>query len=161
MKKVEIWTDGCCKGNPGVGGYGAVLLYYDKDGTTHKKELKQGFNNTTNNRMELLAAIEALKLLKYSCDVDLHSDSKYLVDAFNQDWVSNWEKNNYKNSKKEIIKNKDLWTELISLSKMHNINFIWVKGHDGIENNERCDDLANEALKSDLIDDNGFDGQAD
>ena len=152
MKKVEIWTDGCSKGNPGIGGYGIVLIYKDNK-KEHIKEIKQGFKLTTNNRMELMAGIVALRELKYSCDVTFYSDSKYVVDAFNSGWVDSWEKKNFRLGKSNEVKNIELWKEMIEEVKKHKIKFVWVKGHAGNKYNERCDLLANMALDEELIDD--------
>lgn len=136
-KPVEIYTDGACLGNPGPGGYGVVLLY-----GKHRKELSGGFRLTTNNRMELMAAIEGLKALKASSEVWLYSDSRYLVDAVNLRWIESWLRRDWVKSNKEPVKNIDLWKEIVELRQRHQIKFIWVKGHNGIEENERCDELA-------------------
>ncbi len=135
--KVIIYTDGACSGNPGPGGYGAILMCNDK-----KKEISGGEKNTTNNKMELLAAVEALKLLKMPCEVDLYSDSAYLINCFNNNWLESWKKNGWKNSKKESVKNIDLWQELDKLNQIHKITWIKVKGHADNEYNNRCDYLA-------------------
>lgn len=146
MKHVDIWTDGASRGNPGPGGYGIVLKYEDKNGKIHRKEIKKAFDETTNNRMEVMSAIVALKELKEPCDVALTSDSQYLVNAFNEHWIDNWIEKDFRRGKSDEVKNIDLWEELIPLTKKHNVRFIWVKGHaDNIEN-ERCDELANEAM---------------
>lgn len=146
MKHVDIWTDGASKGNPGPGGYGIVLKYVDKNGEMHRKEIKEAFESTTNNRMEVLSAIVALKELKEPCDVTLTSDSQYLVKAFNENWIDTWIKKDFRRGKTDEVKNIDLWEELIELTKKHDVHFVWVKGHaDNIEN-ERCDELANEAI---------------
>ena len=146
MKHVDIWTDGASKGNPGPGGYGIVLKYVDKNGEMHRKEIKEAFESTTNNRMEVLSAIIALKELKEPCDVTLTSDSQYLVKAFNENWIDTWIKKDFRRGKTDEVKNIDLWVELIELTKKHDVHFVWVKGHaDNIEN-ERCDELANEAI---------------
>lgn len=137
MKKVTIYTDGACRGNPGKGGWGAVLLYGD-----NVKELSGGERETTNNKMELTAAIEALGALKEPCEVDLYSDSKYLTDAVNKGWVYSWKKNGWKKADKKPALNVDLWEKLLVLMEMHNVTFIWVKGHNGTKFNERCDILA-------------------
>ena len=142
MKKVTIYTDGACSGNPGPGGWGAILIYEDV-----KKEISGGKKDTTNNVMEITAVLEGLKLLKYPCDVEIYSDSAYVVNAINQDWIENWKKNGWKNSKKEDVKNKKLWEELDKLMKTHNISFIKVKGHSDNEYNNRCDYLARKAIK--------------
>lgn len=154
MKFVEIFTDGACSGNPGNGGYGAILKYKDT-----RKEISCGYSVTTNNRMELLAAITALELLKEPCKVDLYSDSKYLVDSVNRGWLKKWASNGWKKSGSEKAKNIDLLTRLLSQLDKHEISFIWVKGHDGHPENERCDYLATTAAKSgNLIDDVGYPG---
>jgi len=137
MKKVDIYTDGACKGNPGPGGYGAVLVY-----GTREKEFSGGEANTTNNRMELLAAITALAALKEPCEVTLTSDSKYLVDAVTKGWVYSWKKKGWKKSDGKTALNVDLWERLLALLDTHKVEFVWIKGHDGHEYNERCDRLA-------------------
>lgn len=137
MEKVTIYTDGACSGNPGPGGWGAILMYKDI-----KKEISGGKKNTTNNIMELTAVIEGLKMLKFPCEVDLYSDSAYVVNAFIQKWVDNWINNNWKTSDKKDVKNKELWQELIDLTKVHNVTFHKVKGHADNEYNNRCDELA-------------------
>ncbi len=137
MKKVEIYTDGACTGNPGKGGFGAVLVYNGQE-----KRISKGFRKTTNNRMELMAAIEALRLLKEPCTVDLYSDSKYLTDAINQGWLSSWVKNNWKKADKKKVLNPDLWQSLLELTTKHDVTFIWVKGHAGHKYNEICDEMA-------------------
>ena len=142
MQKVTIYTDGACSGNPGPGGWGAVLMYQDA-----KKEMSGGSKNTTNNIMEVTAVIEALKSLKVPCEVDLYSDSAYVVNCFKQGWIYNWMKNNWINSNKELVKNKELWQELYSLTKTHKVNFIKVKGHADNEFNNRCDELARGAIE--------------
>ncbi len=147
MKHVDIWTDGASKGNPGPGGYGAVIKYVDKSGIEKRLELKEAFESTTNNKMELLSAIVALEKLKEPCEVTLTSDSKYLVDAFNQDWISEWIDTDFRRGKTTEVKNIDLWERLIDLTKIHKIKFVWVKGHADNVENERCDALANEAIK--------------
>ena len=146
MKHVDIWTDGASKGNPGPGGYGIVLKYVDKNGEIHRKEIKEAFESTTNNRMEVMSAIVALKELKEPCDVTLTSDSQYLVKAFNENWIDGWLKKDFRRGKSDEVKNIDLWEELIPLTTKHNVNFVWVKGHAENVENERCDELANEAI---------------
>ena len=136
MKEVELYTDGACRGNPGKGGYGAILVY-----GKYEKEISGGERETTNNRMELMAAIEGLSALKEPCKVKLYSDSKYLVDAYNQGWVYSWRESGWRRGKDEL-KNPDLWERLFSLTEMHEVTFIWVKGHNGHGYNERCDALA-------------------
>ena len=142
MEKVVIYTDGACSGNPGPGGWGAILMYKD-----NKKEISGGKKETTNNVMERTAVIEGLKLLKYPCEVDLYSDSAYVVNAFVQGWIYNWAKNNWKTAGKEPVKNKEIWQELYALTKTHKVNFIKVKGHSDNEYNNRCDDLSRTAIK--------------
>lgn len=155
MTKVTIYTDGAARGNPdGPGGYGAVLQFIDSKGGLHEKELSAGYKKTTNNRMELMAAIVALEELTKPCEVDLHSDSKYLVDAFNQHWIDSWIKKGWKRGKNEPVKNIDLWKRLLKAKERHKVRFIWVKGHAGEEINERCDKLATTAADGDkLLDD--------
>ena len=147
MKKVIIYTDGACSGNPGAGGYGAVILYGDI-----RRELSGGFKLTTNNRMELIAVIKALEYLNQPCEIDLYSDSKYLVDTIKNGWVYNWQKNNWYRNKKEIALNRDLWEKLLDLLAIHNVNFIWVKGHNENIENEYCDFLARQAIKNSELD---------
>ncbi len=142
LKKVIIYTDGACSGNPGPGGWGAILMCDNV-----KKEISGGKESTTNNVMEITAVIEGLKLLKYPCDVKLYSDSAYVVNAFNQKWIDGWKKNGWKNSSKEEVKNKELWQELDKLTNIHNVKFIKVKGHSDNEFNNRCDELARNAIK--------------
>ena len=142
LEEVTIYTDGACSGNPGPGGWGAILMLGE-----NKKEISGGKKDTTNNVMELTAVIEALKLLKRPCKVDLYSDSAYVVNAFLQDWISGWVKKNWKNSNKEEVKNKELWQELIELTKVHQVVFHKVKGHSDTEYNNRCDELARKAIK--------------
>lgn len=156
--KVEIYTDGAARGNPnGPGGYGAVLQYRDKNGTLHERELSKGYKRTTNNRMEMMAAIAGLEALIRPCEVDLYSDSAYLVNAFNKNWIDGWIKKNWKRGKNEPVKNVDLWKRLLEAKKNHNVNFIWVKGHNGHPQNERCDILATSAADgSELFVDEGF-----
>lgn len=153
--KVTIFTDGAARGNPeGPGGYGAVVQYVDGKGTLHEREYSAGYKKTTNNRMELMAAIVSLEALTKPCEVELISDSKYLVDAFNQHWIDGWLKKDWKNSTNKPVKNVDLWKRLLEAKKMHKVNFTWVKGHDGHPENERCDKLATSAADGqDLLDD--------
>ena len=156
--QVDIYTDGAARGNPeGPGGYGTVLEYRDTKGNLHTKELSQGYRKTTNNRMELMAAIAGLEALNRPCQVNLYSDSKYLVDAFNQHWIENWVRKGWKRGKNEPVKNIDLWKRLLVAKEPHQVTFIWVKGHDGHPQNERCDALATgaadgEDLAEDTID---------
>ena len=137
MVNVTIYTDGACSGNPGPGGWAAVLLYGD-----NRKEISGGSKNTTNNIMEITAVIEALKCLKVECEAKVHSDSAYVVNCFNQGWIYNWRKNNWKAASKEPVKNKELWEELYNLVQKHKVEFIKVKGHSDVELNNRCDELA-------------------
>ena len=141
MKKVNIYTDGACSQNPGPGGWGAVLIYGDK-----KKELTGGDPKTTNNRMELTAAIEALSKLKEPCRVKLHTDSAYMANCFKQKWYVNWEKRGWVNSRKEPVENKDLWQKLLQEVRRHDVEFVKVKGHSDVELNNRCDELARGAI---------------
>ena len=144
MKHVDIYTDGACRGNGKentIGAYGIVLIYNEL-----KKEMKKACKDTTNNIMELSAVIEALKMLKEPCSVTLYSDSAYVVNAVNNKWLLNWQKNGWKTSNKEPVKNKELWENLISLLKIHDVTFVKVKGHADNLFNNRCDELANEAM---------------
>jgi ribonuclease HI len=136
MKEVALYTDGACRGNPGRGGWGAILVY-----GSYEKELSGGEPMTTNNRMELLAAINGLAALRESCAVTLYSDSKYLVDAFLQGWVNSWRSHGWRRGRDEL-KNPDLWERLWELTRKHEVTFVWVKGHNGHKYNERCDALA-------------------
>lgn len=149
-KEVTIYTDGGCRGNgqgENIGGYGIILTYVNKKTEkVYEKEIKKGFRNTTNNVMELLAVIDALKALKEPCVVRLYSDSAYVINALNAGWLEKWQKNGWKTSDKQDVKNKELWVELIELLKIHDVKFIKVKGHAYDEYNNRCDKLANEAM---------------
>ncbi len=137
MKHVDIYTDGACRGNPGKGGWGAILIY-----GKNKKEMSGGERQTTNNRMELMAAIEALTVLKEPCEVTLTSDSKYLVDAIEKGWLDSWKKNGWRKADRSEVLNVDLWQRLIVQLERHKVSFVWVHGHTGHEYNERCDVLA-------------------
>jgi ribonuclease HI len=137
LKTVEIFTDGACLGNPGPGGYGVVLRFKDRE-----KELSEGFPKTTNNRMELLAAITGLKCLREKCDVTLYSDSKYLIDGIDKGWAEKWRANGWRKADKSPALNTDLWDELLHLVASHRVSLVWVKGHAGHAENERCDALA-------------------
>ncbi|MTK10858.1 MAG: ribonuclease HI [Clostridiaceae bacterium] len=144
MKIITIYTDGACRGNGKentIGGFGIVLMYNGM-----KKEIKKGCRNTTNNIMELSAVIEALSMLKEPCEVKLYSDSAYVINAINQNWIKNWQKNGWKTASKEPVKNRELWEKLIELVNIHKVEFIKVKGHSDNEFNNRCDKLANEAM---------------
>lgn len=155
--QVKIYTDGAARGNPdGPGGYGTVLEYVDSKGKLHTRELSQGYKRTTNNRMELMVVIAGLEALNRPCQVELYSDSKYVVDAFNQHWIDGWIKKGWKRGKNEPVKNIDLWQRLLKAKAPHQVQFIWVKGHDGHPQNERCDTLATTATDGDaLIEDEG------
>jgi ribonuclease HI len=153
QKQVEIFTDGSCLGNPGPGGYGVVLKYKDKT-----KELSQGYQLTTNNRMEMLATIVALQSLKEPCQVILTTDSQYVRQGITQ-WIHKWQKNNWKTASKQDVKNVDLWKLLNTEQQRHTITWNWVKGHSGHPENERCDELARLAAQSNnLIEDTGYKG---
>lgn len=154
---VDIYTDGAARGNPdGPGGYGAIVTYLDLKGTLHTREFAAGYKKTTNNRMELMAAIVGLEALTKPCEVDLYSDSKYLTDAFNKGWVDNWLKKNWRGSSGPV-KNVDLWKRLLKAKEVHRVTFIWVKGHAGHEYNERCDLLATTAADGEnLLEDEGL-----
>lgn len=137
MKKVTLYTDGACSGNPGKGGWGAVLIYGELE-----KQMSGVSEETTNNQMELTAVIEGLKALKEPCEVLVYSDSAYVVNAFNNNWIEGWQNNNWRNSKKDPVKNRELWEELIALTEKHKVTFNKVKGHAGDKYNEICDSLA-------------------
>ena len=156
--KVTIYTDGSARGNPdGPGGYGAVLQYIDPKGILHERELSAGYERTTNNRMELMAAIAALEALNRPCEVTLYSDSQYLVKAFQEHWIDAWIKKGWKRGKNEPVKNVDLWKRLLRVKEKHQVKFVWVKGHDGHPENERCDKLAvKAAMSGSLIEDEGL-----
>jgi len=152
MQHVAIYTDGGCLGNPGPGGYGAILVYGQ-----HCRELSGGYRHTTNNRMELIACIVALVALKRQCAVTIYSDSKYLVDGISKGWAVKWKRNNWRRSGGGRAENADLWEQLLSLTEMHQVNFLWVKGHNGHQENERCDQLAKDAANgSELLEDAGY-----
>ena len=140
LKEVIIYTDGACITNPGPGGYGVVLLY-----GKHRIELSGGYKLTTNNRMELMAAIEGLKALKEPCNVKLYSDSRYVVDGMDLGWAKKWKENNWRRTKSKKAINTDLWDQLLSQCEKHKVEFIWVRGHAGNKENERCDQLAKQA----------------
>lgn len=154
MKKVTIHTDGACSGNPGPGGYGALL-----ESGKHVLELAEGYTRTTNNRMEMMAAIVALEVLKEPCEVEIHSDSRYVVDAMTKHWLRGWKAKGWKTSSGEPVKNKDLWLRLSAAIEPHRVSWQWVRGHNGHPKNERCDQLAVAASrKKDLLEDAGFGG---
>jgi ribonuclease HI len=137
VKQVTVFTDGSCLGNPGPGGYGVILDYKG-----HRKELAEGYRLTTNNRMEILAAIKGLEALKEPCEVTLFSDSQYLVKAIEDGWAKRWKANSWRRNRKEPALNSDLWESLLALCDYHRVSFQWVRGHNGHEENERCDVLA-------------------
>lgn len=144
--KVNLYTDGAARGNPeGPGGYGAILQFTDRMGTLHEREYSGGFEKTTNNRMELLAAIVGLEALTKPCTVELFSDSQYLVKAFTEHWIDNWQRKNWRTSGGDEVKNRELWIRLLAAAKPHEISFQWVKGHAGHPENERCDRLVTAA----------------
>lgn len=148
---VTIYTDGACSGNPGIGGFGTILVYTDSNGVKHEKELSEGYELTTNNQMELMAVITGFEALKKSCKVTVYSDSKYVVDAINKNWLDGWIKKGWKTAGKAPVKNVELWKRLLDAIKIHDAEFIWVKGHAGHEYNERCDSLAVNACKKDVL----------
>ena len=153
---VELYTDGSARGNPeGPGGYGVVLRYVGPSGTVHEREYSAGYEKTTNNRMELMAAIVGLEALTKPCIVTLYSDSQYLVKAFNENWIENWQRKNWKRGSEEV-KNRALWERLLRAVNKHEVTFVWVKGHAGHPENERCDKLATVAADGeDLLTDDG------
>ena len=142
MKTVDIYTDGACSGNPGAGGYCAILIY-----NAVEKVISGSETETTNNRMEIMAVIKGIEALKEPCNVNLYSDSQYVVGAFNQKWIENWQNNSWRTAGKKEVKNIDLWIKLLELVKMHNVNFIKVKGHADNEFNNRCDKIAVEEYR--------------
>ena len=152
---VKIYTDGAARGNPeGPGGYGTVLEYVDGKGNLHTREYSQGYVKTTNNRMELMAVVVGLEALNRPCQVEVYSDSKYVVDAFNQKWIDGWIAKNWRRGKNEPVKNVDIWKRLLAAKAQHQVQFIWVKGHAGHPQNERCDVLATTAADgTDLVED--------
>lgn len=150
MKLVEIFTDGSCLGNPGKGGIGILLRYQGRE-----KQISQGYFLTTNNRMELLAVIEALNALKEPCQVQLHSDSQYMQNGI-QKWIFNWKKNNWKTSDKKPVKNQDLWIALDNAIQRHQVEWQWVKGHSGHYENEICDQLAKQGANNPTLEDSGY-----
>lgn len=141
MDNIILYTDGACSGNPGPGGWGSVLIFNGIE-----KELSGANPSTTNNVMEITAVIEGLKALKRPCNVNIYSDSAYVVNCFEKNWINNWIKNNWVNSKKEPVKNKELWLELYNLTKIHKVTFNKVKGHSNVKYNNRCDELARNAI---------------
>lgn len=153
--RVTIYTDGAARGNPnGPGGYGTILSYTDTKGVTHEREKSAGYKKTTNNRMELMAVIIGLESLTKPCEVTVYSDSQYVVNAFEKKWIDSWIKKGWKRGKNEEVKNVDLWKRLLEAMKPHKVKFVWVKGHAGHPENERCDRLATTAADGDnLLDD--------
>lgn len=153
--KVTLYSDGSARGNPeGPGGYGTILRFVDAKGNVHEREYSAGYKKTTNNRMELMGVITGLEALTKPCEVDIISDSKYVTDAFNQHWIDTWLKKDWKTAGNKPVKNIDLWNRLLKAGAIHKLNFIWVKGHDGHPENERCDKLATNAADGDnLLDD--------
>ena len=157
IKHVTIYTDGACLGNPGPGGYGAILFYKG-----HERELSGGYRKTTNNRMEIMAAIVGLEALKEKCQVMLYSDSEYLVKAMSRGWAQRWRANGWKRNKRDKVLNPDLWERLLQLSEHHEVQFSWVKGHAGTAENTRCDDLAMQAAQEpNLPRDEGYNSQSE
>ncbi|NIR49269.1 ribonuclease HI [candidate division KSB1 bacterium] len=156
LRHLTIYTDGACHGNPGPGGYAAVLIHQGK-----RKEISGGFNNTTNNRMELMAAIKGLEALKERCQVTLYSDSEYLVNAMTLGWVESWQAKGWKRNKKEKAKNVDLWKQLLKLIEYHEVEFKWTRGHVGTLENERCDVLANQAANQPNLPDDPINQSSD
>lgn len=153
--KVTIYTDGAARGNPnGPGGYGTILSYTDTKGVIHEREKSAGYKKTTNNRMELMAVIIGLESLIKSCEVTVYSDSQYVVNAFEKKWIDGWIKKGWKRGKNKEVKNVDLWKRLLEAMKPHKVKFVWVKGHAGHPQNERCDRLATKAADGEnLLDD--------
>lgn len=158
LSEVTVYSDGSARGNPdGPGGYGAVIQFTDRKGILHEKEISGGFKRTTNNRMELLAAISALEALTRPCHVRIYSDSSYLVNAFNQHWIDGWKKKNYRRGTEKEVKNIDLWERLLAAMGPHEVEYIWIKGHAGHPGNERADQLATAAADgTDLMTDPGI-----
>lgn len=158
MHKVDLYTDGACRGNPGPGGYGVVLEYLDQKGEKHVKELSAGYQETTNNRMELMGLLKGLEALSKPCQIKVYTDSQYIVNAFNLGWLNSWILNNWRRGKqKEPVKNDDLWKQIIEHVNKHHVEFIWVKGHNGHPQNERCDQLATTAADGEnLLEDKGL-----
>ena len=154
LPRVVAWTDGCCLGNPGPGGWAAVLL-----NGSNRKEISGGYKRTTNNRMEILGVIRALEVLKERCDVTVRSDSQYVVKAMNEGWAESWKRRGWVTASKAPAANPDLWERLLRVRINHRVTFEWVKGHSGVPENERCDELANMAAReADLPEDEGYKG---
>jgi ribonuclease HI len=154
--KVTVYSDGSSRGNPGPGGFGTVIHYVDPKGELHTLEITKGYKETTNNRMELMGVISGLEALTKPCEVKVVSDSKYVIDAFNQKWIDSWVINNWKRKSGPVL-NIDLWKRLLKAMEPHSVTFEWIKGHTGNPENERCDELAtNSADSDDLLIDEGF-----
>ncbi len=151
MKRITVYTDGACSGNPGAGGYGAILMYGG-----HKKEISAGYKLTTNNRMELLGVVTALSILNEPCEVELYTDSQYVVNGIEKGWARSWKANGWRKADKKPAQNSDLWDTLLAYFDIHKVNLHWVKGHAENEFNNRCDELAVAAAKSPLYEDLGF-----
>ena len=159
LMRVEAWSDGSSRGNPGPGGYGTVLRYVGPDGHAHERELSAGYRRTTNNRMELMGAIAALEALRRPCAVTMTTDSQYVVNAFEKNWIGGWQRRGWKTASKQPVKNVDLWKRLIAAVEPHEVTWVWVKGHAGHPENERCDELATRAADwAELLVDAGFEG---
>ena len=159
LHEVQVYTDGAARGNPGNGGFGSLLRFRDANGQIHERELSEGFQLTTNNRMELLGVIRAFQALKHPCRVHVQTDSKYVADAFNKDWISPWKRKGWKNAKREPVANRDLWEELLAAMDGHEVTFGWIKGHAGHPENERCDALATAAADGESLSrDIGYEG---
>lgn len=159
LMQVQAWSDGSSRGNPGPGGYGAVLRYAGPDGRTYERELSAGYRRTTNNRMELMGAIAALEALRRPCAVTMTTDSQYVCNAFNKNWIGGWLRRGWKTASKQPVKNVDLWKRLLTACDPHEVTWVWVKGHAGHPENERCDELATSAADgTGLQEDAGFEG---
>ena len=161
MIKVNIYTDGSSRGNPGRGGYGCIIQYTDSKNKLHEREFSQGYIETTNNRMELMGVITGIEALNKPCDITVTSDSKYVTDAFNKNWISGWKRRGWRKGNGERVKNIDLWERLLSAIKDggHEVTFVWIKGHNGHPLNERCDQLATKVADGDdVIEDENYGG---
>ena len=158
--RVKIFSDGSARGNPGPGGFGTILQYTDAKGKLHEKEISEGFRMTTNNRMELMGAIKGFEALNKPCEVELISDSRYVIDAFREKWIETWKKENWRKGKKNEVKNIDLWERLLAAMESHDVLFTWVKGHNDHPENERCDALATAAADGDNLSEDDNYGQS-